>query len=222
MEEVGPMSPGTPWGIEALWIARSRGWNDGYRAFDRVVMRYLSQGDTRPLEDLLEHARVPGRVGLRYIAAMIDREFRKRVRGVRFPYEILFEERRGRGRPSRRELNPSGGWVYALLETGVEAMSRGHRPDEQFWKYLLWALQPWRYRQSRGKDFPCTAKLARTNGSKGRRQNPELEMRDRALGWDVRPAIEAGETYEAALSHIAAENNVSEATARNAYSRYPK
>ena len=220
MEDDGPLSPGTAWGIEALWLAEARNWPP-YRAFDHVLLRYLDQGDFRPLLCLLQHGKIPGGGVLRCLAAMIDPEFRARFPNASFPYEIRFEVSRKRGRPKGYTSGiTSAVVVYWVFNAGVTAMKDGHRPVDLFWKQLADALDHDAYRQARGEAFPLKAKLVRTDGVKGRHRHPELGMRDRALAWSMSEAIKQGTNYEKALDDVASQCNVSRELVRNAYSNH--
>jgi hypothetical protein len=220
MDDGGPLSPTTGWGVEALKIADELG-GDPYRAFDRVLIRYLIGGDVRPLLHLLDHGKVPGIGAQRYIAAMISPEYRTQFPEVAFPYDIRFDENRRRGRPKLEQLDTRAPVLCAILQKGINTITSGHVPDARFWNALLLSLMavhdPIQYRKQFGNDFPLKAKLRRTSPSKGRVRNPEFVVRDRALAWFVRESMKRGTTYEAALKEIGDHNCVSKETVRNAY-----
>jgi hypothetical protein len=223
MEDDIPLPPDTGWGTEMRQLMKDRG-HDFDQACDRVLLGYLIQGDPRPLLDLLKHRKTPGSGVLRYLAAMIDPEFRARLPKGPFLFEIRFEERRKRGRPESHKSGIHFADFREVLKADTTAMVEGRQPDDGFWKFL-WhclssTLEPERYLKAFGKDFPFRAKLARTDGSKGRHQNPELGMRDRGLAWFVSEAIAQGKKYDAALDEVAGLNNISREIVRNAYSKY--
>jgi hypothetical protein len=65
-------TPGTPWDIEALEVARDRGRSVS-DARDIVIKDWLTEGDTRPFADWIMCGHVPSREVLLALAVMMTR-----------------------------------------------------------------------------------------------------------------------------------------------------
>ena len=223
-----PLQPDTGWGTEVRELMRERSQGfDG--AFASVAIRYLAEGDLRPLKDLLGRGRVePGETVLRYVAAMLEGSGKT-------PFRFGFEEARPRGRPSGAKASVNGAnLVTAVLMSGLSAMIAGKKPGWRFWRCLLSALDagtPNKWR--RPNDFPLKARVFPTGKTRGRRSDPELAARDKVLAWNVRQRLDQGHGYKSAipgtldcLREFAREEKwrgrITAATVRNAYDRSEK
>ncbi len=220
MDTPALFSPTTGWCVEAMETWKERGGSP-YRAFDRVLLRYLRGGDVRPLLYLLDNGRRPGRVAQKYIAAMIDPKYRAEFQEADFLYELCFQENRKRGRPKSEQSDARLPMLLAILQRGADTIVAGRQPDSKFWNRLWHCLavahDPIQYRKKFENEPPLKAKPRRTRQSKGRVRDPELTIRDKALASFTSRAMAEGKSYEAALREVATENRVSKETARNAY-----
>jgi hypothetical protein len=188
----------TDWRVEAGRLAEAREWGF-FRAYDHVAMRYLMEGDCRPLLDLiLRQRRAPGFSIARYIAAMIDGEERARFPRVEFPYVIRITRSRGRGRP---KIEPPIAWLTA----GLRSLAEARMPAMRFWFYLAAAIDFEGYRRDKRADFLWRAKLVRTDGRRGAPRNPDLPMRNIALASFVSEKMEQGAKYEDAIAQVRAD-----------------
>jgi hypothetical protein len=207
------------WRLEAWKLHKGRSW-DFYRAYDHVLVRYLSTGNPWPLLDLiLRLRRIPGRRAAKFLAAITDghplldglskisdlplTEFRGRFRHCKTQYEIRICERRGAGRLGPDD--PTKSETRWRLFAGFSGGADGKRPPNAFWIDFVNALFPERYVRWKGKPFPFKAKLVRTDGYIGRPSNPELEARDEVLGALVARKIEDGVPYKNAVDQVRRE-----------------
>jgi hypothetical protein len=188
----------TDWRVEARQLAEARAW-DYFRAYDLVTVRYLTEGDSRPLLDLiLRRSRAPGLPASRYIAAMIDSEQRTRLQQAEFPYVMRIVPNRGRGRPRTEQTAP---W----LSLGLRALAEERMPAMPFWFSLAAAIDFEGYERDKGMDFPWRAKLVRTDGRRGRPRDPGIPMRTLALATFVSEKMERGAKYEDAVEQVRAD-----------------
>jgi hypothetical protein len=210
------------WRLEASKLSKSRNWNF-YRTFDHVLVRYLAAGDARPLLDLIVNlSRPPGRRAGEFVAAitdgkaLIDRigglsdlppiDMRGRLHHCAPLYEIRISERRGRGRPKAKaegEDAAKSESCFRLL-LGFCALATGEQPPKQFWGGFAKALS---FNEEIWLDhtFPFEAELVRTDGRLGRPCDPELPIRDQALGFAMAKKIEDGLKYESGLDAVRAD-----------------
>jgi hypothetical protein len=217
--ELIPLPPDTGWGAETHQLVRDRQYS-GAHAVDCVLLRYLNEGDLRPLADLVRRGRAePGPGALKLIAAMFDRDLRARFTNVDFRYEFRIKDIRQRGRPALGKAGQGRGSVREILQYGVAEMAEEKSPGKAFWGALFAALNV-DIRQHaltrRGRSFPVEAKLLpikKSNGKRqGRRPDPEIPMRDAALATLVQQRRDAGECYDAAVAGTLETIN---ATAKN-------
>jgi len=223
-----PLQPDTGWGTEVRELMRER--NQSFdQAFASVAIRYLAEGDLRPLKDLLGRARLePCEAVLRYLAAMLEGSGST-------PFRFGFEEARRRGRPSNTKPSVKGVILAtAVMMSGLRAMIDGRKPGWRFWHCLLAALDAGEPTKSRRpNDSPLKARLFSTGETRGRRPDPELETRDRVLAWNVQQRLDRGHGYESAVAgtldavrEVASDEKwrgkISATTVRNAYDRSEK
>jgi hypothetical protein len=207
------------WRFDAWKLHKSRGW-DFYRAYDHVLVRYLSAGNPSPLLDLiLRLHRIPGRRVAKFLAAITDgqplldgdsdfsdlplTQYKSRFRHCKPQYEIRISERRGRGRPGPDdETRSETRW---RLAAGFLGLADGKRPPDSFWLNFANALFPERYVRWNGQPFPFKAKLVRTDGGLGRPSDPGLEARDEVLAALMARKIEDGLHYKIAVDEVRRE-----------------
>jgi hypothetical protein len=197
MEDDIPLPPESGWGIEIRQLMKERAY-DFDRSFAHVMERYLSEGDTRPLMDLLGRGARPREPAFPCLAAMLDPANEARPESVKIRYRFAFYKNRKPGRPKEADAerrNTLMRSVFWILKIGAKAMSENRSPDERFWLCLGRALATKTCRS----DFPWTAKLVRVDGRKGRRRDPELEKRDEVLAWFVEKHFERAGGYESAI-----------------------
>ncbi len=141
-----------------------------------------------------------------------------------------------KGRPRSGETSDLVKLVWAVLMNGTQALAKKRDPGRRFWRYLLAALDP-EYRRlihrDRDPPFPLKAKVQPIRGLRGRRLDPELSTRDKALAWMVQRRIDRGERYKAAIYSTVTDIDekrkeegprpergpVTQRTVRNAYDR---
>jgi hypothetical protein len=128
-----PLLPDTGWGTEVRDLMRERGQRF-CEAFDFVTLRYLAQGDFRPITDLLWRSRIePTETFLRYLAAMSKDDGETCFR-------LGFEVVRPPGRPQHSDSDTAHVKDNTALMAGFMAMSEGRKPGWPFWRLLLAAL----------------------------------------------------------------------------------
>jgi hypothetical protein len=196
----------TSWLGSAQDLAIARNWHF-WRAFDHVLVKYLMDGDTRPLLDLIfRQKRTPSlRVG-EYIAAMIDRRFLARFPDPNFPYEIRIKENRRPGRPRNgATARLSADECQQTLATGLRAIEEGRLPVRDFWLDLATAIDFDGSKRNKCANFPLRAELVRTDGRNGRRKDPSLLRRKFALAAFVAERMENGAKYDQAVEEVRTE-----------------
>jgi hypothetical protein len=226
---------GTPWGTETWKLMRDDQGLDFDHAFAFVTERYLKEGDTRPLMDLLFRGREPSESTCKLLAVMMLPEIRANCSDAGIKYEIGFRPRREARRP-RLDEQDAVTRACKYMMAGVATMAKGNRPGLHFWKCLIASLDaehsrnaPKRCRKARKSIFPLKGKLVRIDGTKGRGADPVLAMRNKGLAWLVQQRIDRGDGYKAAIQGTHEEINklanderwaggtVSVTTVRNAY-----
>ena len=103
----------TPWGSEAEYVYRMTG--DTIECCrDRVIVRYLMAGDTRPLAALLSLGRAPSPAVLRYLSAMLHP-----ADGTEdeMPFRLDVKDRLQR---KGRRRDPENWWRDILISKNVE------------------------------------------------------------------------------------------------------
>ncbi len=187
-----PLQPDTGWGTEVRELMRER--NQSFdQAFASVAVRYLAEGDVRPLKDLLSRRREePGEAVLRYLAAMLEGDGNT-------PFRFGFEDARPRGRRSvgsRDAAKAKADDATTVLICGLREIAEGRKPGWRFWNCFLGALDAGAPIKSRGRnDFPLKARIFPTGKTRGRRSDPELEARDKVLAWSVQQRLDQGHGY---------------------------
>jgi len=187
-----PWPPDTGWGIEARQL-RDQGYGPN-QAVDRVVLKYLGLGDPRPLLDLLRRGKTPGSDVLRYLAAMIDPEYRTRFPNEPPQYEIRFRPVGRKPERPKRSESVGASDFHEFFKAYTTAMAEGRQPDSSFWKYLYsclcYPLDPTQFQEVYKTDVRLTAKLVRIDGRKGGKRDPELETRDNMVAELVQERID--------------------------------
>lgn len=196
-----PLPPENGWAIEIRQLTHERGW-DFDTAFACVMLRYLNEGDVRPLGDLLTRRKRPGESSFLVLAMMLaPMRAQASEERVQIQYRFVLSENRGPGRPRRDDAALRKDRVQSVVEvlmTGAVAMSGGQDPGARFWTCLRRAIIAGVTRTVE-QDFPLKATLVRVDGRKGRRRDPELRTRDEALAWFVEQRINRGDGYESAV-----------------------
>ena len=170
------------WKTEARKLM-TEGGCDYNRAVDLVALRYLSAGNSRSFLDFMQQPEpmwAPGLDVRMYLAGMIDPEFKKRFSKGSFTYQIVFVGKQGR--PRAEDITDG---YLAVLKSGAAAMANGRQPGPVFWN-LLWLLlaafeDPEQFRSWHGRAPDVRAEIARIDGRKGRKSDPELETRSPGL-----------------------------------------
>ena len=200
MEDRIPLDLDTPWYREVRNLMLERG-EEFDEAFAVVMEGYLNSGEAQPLDDLVRRSRTePGTRARKFIAAMIDPGF-ARSSGIDVRYRFGFNDKRGRGRPKRQEVDAQFFVEMALIGRGLTAIKLGRKPNWSFWDRLTMGLNE-NYRWSRQAEYPMKARLERVDGRKGREANPELETRDEVLAESVQKHIDRGEKYAIAIKLV--------------------
>lgn len=201
MEDDLPLKPDTSWGTEVRRMMRERSLT-----FDEacaiVLKEYLNRGHGAPLVDLvLRGGAEPGEAARAIIAPMISWSAEAAPEaGIR--YRFGFEERRAVGRPTVRkssDADPQKSEVLRTLAIGAVLLEEGRRPNWRFWHYLTRAMNE----EGQWKPdlhFPIKARLFRTDGTRGREKEPELEIRSWVLASFVQARIDGGDPYDAAIT----------------------
>jgi hypothetical protein len=221
------------WDVEARQLIEREGYTFE-QAIEAVTLRYLSAGDYRPLLNSALRGHTHSAKVTTYFAAMFDPKYRA-GNSAEPLYGFGFKPIRKSGRPARIQTSHSVKHVLFVLGSGVQEMAHGRNPGNLFWRFLADALAGGPDKQTRRiRDvfFPVQAKVQRIGGGKGRRSDPELPMRDKALAWLVQQRIDQGEQYKAAVpGTVEALRKLqavewcelpNERTVRNAYDRHAK
>jgi hypothetical protein len=149
-----PLSIGTPWGTRAWRYRRDQGYSIE-RAIDQSLLDYLSGGEIRALLDLLKHGKQPGKVVIKYLAAMIVPDCRVgSLSNIRYAFKL--EPNRKVGGQKRDEQGTRlAEIIECILARGADAMAKGRVPDESFWSCFECALEPqnWRCALSEAKPW---------------------------------------------------------------------
>ena len=103
----------TPWGSEADYYHRMTDETLEY-CRDAVILRYLMDGDTRPLAALMMLGRAPGPAVLRYLAAMLQPTEGSEAEN---PISLVRKRRNGEAGPYP---NPELKWLGKLLSEQVK------------------------------------------------------------------------------------------------------
>jgi hypothetical protein len=219
------------WDVEVRQLNERDSYTFG-QAIEAVTLRYLRAGDYRPLLDSALQGHTHSAKVMTYLAAMFDPN--RAGNSVKPVYAFDVKPIRKSGRPARM-TSRSVKHAFFVLRSGVQEMAHGRNPDNRFWRFLAHALAGEPNQQiGRIRDvfFPVRAKVQRIGGGKGRRSDPELPMRDKALAWLVQQRIEQGEQYKAAVpGTVEALRKLqagewcelpNERTVRNAYDRHAK
>jgi hypothetical protein len=230
-------SPPPGWHIEASHLIKEKGCPVEI-AVAAVVLRFLSFGDLDPLFDAVGRGYVHTPKVLKYVAAMLNSNYKN---GHRIRYPIDIELRRQRGRPRRGEIRAWEHAALAIIKEGVQALAKGKDPGSGFWDHLKAALNPVFRPQVEQKHFPRMRdrwlEVCKTLPSgdlnlinlepffplkgkvrrrRGRPYDPQLQARDRIVAENVRKRRLRGEKYGAAIA-AAAKGGVSVWVARRAY-----
>ncbi len=236
MDDGLPLKPDTGWGTEVRRLMKDPGC-DFDHAFAKVMARYLNQGDTRPLFDLVQRAKKePEEPALRFLAKMFNLLPQASSSDVEIQYRFGFEPFRAkRGRPGPVEATKAkaAGIVFSVLLNGVAKMAEGQKPGPIFWQYLFNAFDQTQRGSTTQSDFPVSAKLVRIDGSRGRRIDPELATRDKVLASFVEQHIKEGRGYDSSIKETRDElrriardegwqGKVGEKTIKDAYDTRPK
>jgi hypothetical protein len=105
----------TPWGSEADYYHRMTDETSEY-CRDFVILRYLMDGDTRPLAALMMLGRAPGPAVLRHLAAMLHPAEGSEVK---IPISLVRKRRNGKAGPYP---NPENKWRDTLLAEHMEML----------------------------------------------------------------------------------------------------
>jgi hypothetical protein len=102
----------TPWGTETDYVHRETG-EPLNKCRDYVILRYLMEGDTRPLAALFSIGRAPGPAVLDYLAAMLHP-----AEGTEeeIKYALKSKRRSGKSGPLP---NPETKWINLLTSLNV-------------------------------------------------------------------------------------------------------
>jgi hypothetical protein len=195
----------TSWGTEALELVAEIECTED-QAREEVTLRYLYDGDCRPLLDWALGGHIPSTKIMRIVAGMFDREYRcGDAADVR--YEFRIDEVRTPGRPRGGDGVGSLGSRLArsMHEHGAKKLAKGIDPGRHFWLALTNALvqgnSRWIWRQDNAQaSFPLKAMVQKH--TQGRSGNPELSMRDKLLAQLVKERIDKGEPYEFAVDKV--------------------
>jgi hypothetical protein len=185
------------WDIEVRQLERE-GYTFG-EAIEAVTLCYLHAGDYCPLLNSALQGHTHSAKVMTYLAAMFDPN--RAGNSVKPVYAFDVKPIRRRGRPARM-TSRSVKHAFFVLRSGVQEMAHGRNPDNLFWRFLAHALaggSDQQIRRIRDVFFPVRANVQRIGGGKGRRPNPELPMRDKALAWLVQQRIDKGEQYKVAV-----------------------
>jgi hypothetical protein len=169
-----------------------------------VTLRYLRDGDCRPLYDAGLRGHAHNAEVLGQVAAMLDLECRSKLEQPPC-YELLFDFEPGRrkGRPRHDEVpNSKARIFYAVLRHGLRALFNKGDPGQEFWRIFAAALDPGIFSLP---EFPVRAQVRRIDRKSGRRRDPTLQKREEAIGRLVQKHRERGEKYDAAIDAVVKE-----------------
>jgi len=186
------------WDIEVRQLERER-YTFG-EAIEAVTLCYLHAGDYRLLLNSALQGHTHSAKVMTYLAAMFDPN--RAGNSAKPVYGFGFKPIRKSGRPARIHASHSVRHALFVLGSGVQEMAHGRNPDNLFWRFLADALAGGpnqQIRRIRDVFLPVRAKIQRIRGGKGRRPDPELPMRDKALAWLVQQRIDKGEQYKVAV-----------------------
>jgi hypothetical protein len=219
MDEIDPNSA---WAGAALLIAKKLGV-DFYHALDRIVVRFLIDGDVRPLVEVLAVGREPGLRAAQFIGGMLDEHLRATIPADSAPrFKINIVDNRGRGKPSEKAIKRAKA-RREQIETGLRLLRNGRQAYRLFWITLRKALDP-------APDFPLRAELVRIDGGTGRPSDPELSIRDFVLATLMEEKMAKKSKYEDPAADVLAyieeqaadegwTGKVGEETIRKAYNQ---
>jgi hypothetical protein len=198
--------PENGWEAETRELVAARMCNDR-QAREQVTLHYLYDGDCRPLLDWALRGHIHTANVLCCLAAMLDRRYR-RGDFADIRYEFGFHKVQKRGRPKRAQVPSLADQIANFLARRTELVANGMDPGAKFWRFLTSAVAQgnphlvWTKAQT---SFPLAAKLQEIEGGRGRRLDPELPIRGRAIGHLVQQKIDKGEKYEMAIAAVVNE-----------------
>jgi len=118
----------TPWGSEALLRMQESGQSLGY-CWDATILRWLMNGDIRPLAHSFALGYPPGRRVLRWFAGMLSPDFVWRSKQTSYAYRLKVVAQHGRR--GRRSDNPEHAIRDLLIARHVEALREGGASYEE-------------------------------------------------------------------------------------------
>ena len=111
----------TPWGQEIDYYERETGWTFEYSS-DFTILRYLIDGDTRPLASFFEGGFAPGAIVLKYLSGMLYPTSRTKKY---IPFKIELKTRLGQ---KGRRHNPENDWRDFLIAKNAMQIGEKHGP----------------------------------------------------------------------------------------------
>lgn len=177
-------------------------------ALDQVAVRYLGEGDSRPLLHLLWRGRLPGVRLQRYVGAMISADSRADVVTPPIYYKIQLQPRRNARRPHKDEYLKAEAACAEIRAAFSQAEEGCHVPP-RVWVFLFRSLREEIEKNLSNAQHPAQVpvigRLVRLDGRKGRSVDPELAMRDKVIGWKVGNKIGSGAPYKRAIHEVTQE-----------------
>jgi len=201
-EVVSETGPSSGWDAELQEVISETGCTED-QAREKVTLRYLHVGDCRPLLDWARRRHIHSTKIMRVVAAMLDPKYRRGdATDIRYKFSIEATRKRG-------GAGNIGSWRAKWLRQHATALSEGSDPGQAFWYSLACAIVQgnpnWIWARHRAS-FLVTAKVQAIKSTRGRRRDPELSTRDKALAQFVQRWIDA-DGYESAITRVVAEIN---------------